>query len=141
MNDVTSDPVGFEDGSTVIGGDSDGLVFKPVLLRGYRIMYRIEKQLKASTKLVIMVMHRAKVVGCATFLDDGHNALPQDLQIEMPYRRQGIATAIYVFAEKVFAKPLTNLWEWGDDPEQSPEAKAFWAQPNRPFGLPGRPGS
>jgi hypothetical protein len=77
-------------------------------------------------------MHAGDMIGEANFTDDGSFAFPQNVRVAPAYQRQGIATAIYVFAEKILEKPLYDFW--ADDPAQTSEAKALWAQPNRPFG-------
>lgn len=50
------------------------------------------------------------------------------------YQHRRIATTMYVFAEKVFGRPLIDIWAGGDERGQSEAAKGLWSQPNRPFG-------
>jgi len=57
------------------------------------------------------------------------------VRVEPTHQRRGLATAMYVFAENVFGKPLSNYW--ASEPHQSEAAKVMWANPNRPFGRPG----
>jgi hypothetical protein len=56
----------------------------------------------------------------------------QNVSVVSAHQRHGIATSMYVLAERVMGLPMTNLWE--GDPRQSEEAQGLWAQPNRPFG-------
>ena len=65
------------------------------------------------------------------FTDEGVLAAPRNVFVVPRNRRQGVATTVYLFAEKYFGKPVVEIW---DDSERTPEAKAFWAQPSTPFG-------
>ncbi len=121
----------FEDGSNIIEHNPNS-AFNKILCRNYRVFYHIERDLEPLTNLIVKVVYGEIIVGEADFTDDGSIAYCQNIEVHPDYRRQGVATAIYVFAEKVFGKPLIDFWQ--NDSAQSLEAKALWAQTNRPFG-------
>jgi hypothetical protein len=50
------------------------------------------------------------------------------LDITATYRRQGLATAMYVYAERETGYTVIP------STEQTPEGKKLWSQPDRPFG-------
>jgi ribosomal protein S18 acetylase RimI-like enzyme len=99
---------------------------------GYRISFRIEPAIKPIKELLVKVLHDQNTIATADFTDDGDIFYCQNVHVDPTYRRQGIANAIYVFAEKAIGKRLCNFWN--NDRQQTPEAMALWAQPNRPFG-------
>src|SRR5262249_11229333 len=69
--------------------------------------------------------------------DDALTAHCQNIWVNPDRQRQGIANAVYVFAELVLGRVLRDYWR--DDSHQSEAAQALWAQSNRPFGhLPAR---
>lgn len=69
-----------------------------------------------------------KRVGYVEFSEaDGH-AIPHGTYVEPEHRRKGLASAMYSHYQKMTGHRLTP------DEQQSDEAKALWAQPNRPFG-------
>lgn len=61
----------------------------------------------------------------ARHLDD---EISGSVQVHPQHRRKGIATAMYVLAEKVSGKRFVP------DTYQTPSGRALWDQPNRPFG-------
>ncbi|WP_226377764.1 GNAT family N-acetyltransferase [Citrifermentans bremense] len=100
---------------------------------GYVISHNIHRD-RFLKNLDVCVRFRGAVVAEACFTDDGDSAYCHHVKVEPEYRRRGIASAMYQYAESIFLKKLENHWH--DDPEtQSPEARAFWAQPHRPFGF------
>jgi ribosomal protein S18 acetylase RimI-like enzyme len=125
--------VEFEDGSTVIN-ENPHPAFDRISGSGYRITYRVEQEVEPFKDLLVKVLHGGDVIAEADFTDDGLYAHCQNVRVHPRHQRQGIATAVYVYAEKVYGKRLRNFW--GDDPKQTPAAKALWAQRNRPFGDP-----
>jgi GNAT superfamily N-acetyltransferase len=99
---------------------------------GYVVSHSIHRD-RFLKNLDVCVRFKGAIVAEACFTDDGDSAYCHHVKVEPEFRRRGIATAMYRYAESVFLKKLENHWH--DDPEtQSPEAMAFWAQPHRPFG-------
>lgn len=127
--------IAYQDGSGVIGQNPHP-AFDKLVGRGYKISYRIEQEVEPFKDLLVRVMHGNSVIADADFTDDGFAPYCQNVRVDPKYQRQGVATAIFVFAEKVLGKSLHDFW--GDDSKQTPEAKALWAQPKRPFGHPPR---
>ena len=121
----------FQDGSKIIA-HCPHPAFEKITQHGHTIEYHIEEQKYGRRELVVKAVHGEQIVAEANFEDDGSDAWNQNVRTDKSYQRQGIANAMYVFAEKIFGKSLYNFWA-GDD-KQSPEARALWAQPNRPFG-------
>lgn len=68
-----------------------------------------------------------RVVGTAYFGYVGAD-LRAAVQVDPKYRRRGVATAMYVWAEEIARDKLTP------DIPHTPLAEALWNQPNRPFG-------
>ena len=68
-----------------------------------------------------------RVVGTAYFGYVGAD-LRAAVQVDPKYRRRGVATAMYVWAEEIARDKLTP------DIPHTPYAEALWNQPNRPFG-------
>lgn len=67
-------------------------------------------------------------VGRAEFVFKDRRLLGNNVEVNQNYRRCGIATALYVYAEKetgLKAVPHSV---------QTPEGRSFWNQPDRPFG-------
>lgn len=56
------------------------------------------------------------------------NEMVGAVKIEEPHRRKGLASHMYSVAEKTLGKKINP------DINNSPNAKALWNQPNRPFG-------
>src|SRR5258708_5988981 len=122
---------GFELGSTVIDQNPHP-TFDRVIGAGYVIQFLVEQEVEPFRDLQVQVMHQGKVVATASFTDDGESAHCQNVVVMPEHHRKGIATAVYVFAERLFRRKLYNFWK--GDPVQTAAAKALWAQPNRPFG-------
>jgi ribosomal protein S18 acetylase RimI-like enzyme len=101
---------------------------------GYEVWYRIESKQECPSfrKLIVQVRLKDQVVAEADFADDGSAAHCQNVRVEPADQRRGIATAMYLFAEKVFGKSIRN--HWAGDSAQTAAAKALWANPSRPFG-------
>lgn len=83
--------------------------------------------------LRIFVREGTEEIAKADFTSDETSAYCQRIDVIPRRRRQGIATGIYVMAEKLYMLHLSNFWE--GDPGQTADARAFWAQSSRPFGL------
>lgn len=64
------------------------------------------------------------------FAGDINGKVEASVEVHPQWRRKGIATALYKLAERVKGKSLTPSLP------HSPDAEAFWKQPNRPFGKP-----
>jgi GNAT superfamily N-acetyltransferase len=98
------------------------------------VRYVIEEDVKNFLELTIYVNDGEVRIAEANFSDDCGGTFCQNVLVQPPYQRRGIATALYVLAESLFGKTLSNsLW---DESDQSKAARALWAQPNRPFGSP-----
>jgi GNAT superfamily N-acetyltransferase len=123
----------FEDGAVIIEQYPHS-AFDKVVGCGYTICYHIEQNVESLKELEVKVLYGENVVANANFTDDGRDAWCQNVRVLPAHQKQGIATAIYVFAEKVYGKALYNFWE--NNPAQTPAARALWAQSNCPFGSP-----
>lgn len=66
--------------------------------------------------------------GIGVFSHSKGNIVPDQIEINAPHQRKGIASSMYSYAEGISKKKLTP----SDD--QSAAAKALWSQKNRPFG-------
>lgn len=99
---------------------------------GYVISHNIHRD-RFLKNLDVCVRFKGAVVAEACFTDDGDSAYCHHVKVEPEFRRRGLATAMYQYAESVFLKKLENHWH-GDPETQSAEARALWAQPQRPFG-------
>jgi hypothetical protein len=121
------------DGSAVIEQNPHPC-FDKAIRQGYRICFIGPTSTEGTSffSWFVYVRNAGQTVSEADFLDDGTCFSNQNVMVDIDHRRRGLGNAIYVFAEKVAGKVLHNLW--AGDPHQSPEAKALWAQPNRPFG-------
>lgn len=109
---------------------------------GIDFEYQFDPHTRSIRDILIRAMHAGNVVAEANFTDDNGShppsLIPQNVRVEAGFQRKGIATAIYVLAEKIIGKPLTGFWDEG---EQTPDSRGLWAQPGRPFGNPpGRSG-
>ncbi len=77
---------------------------------------------------VVVARVGGEFAGSAEFIVTDGYLLPNNVEVKEEYRRQGIATKMYVYAEQVSglkAQPHSI---------QSPQGRALWANPNRPFG-------
>ena len=72
-----------------------------------------------------------KIIGHLAVKEHGPYLLPVDSFVKEEHRRKGIANELYSTAELYHGLSL----EPSDNPaDQSADAEALWAQPNRPFG-------
>jgi hypothetical protein len=97
-------------------------------LRSFAVAYSVQQDL--DTSLVVEVRDDRGLVAKADFSANDYEAWSQNVEVAGRFRRRGIATALYVFAELFFGKTLYNFWP----DKQTDAARALWAQPNRPFG-------
>lgn len=102
--------------------------FEALRARGYEIFY----DLHSGGRLSVEARLNSDVAGRAEFQAANGSAYCQNVEVEPAHQRRKIATAMYVFAERVLGAELEDFW--GDEPDQTPAARALWAQPNRPFG-------
>lgn len=123
----------FARGDNVFEGNSHP-AFEKIQGRGYSIWYRFDHDRSCLdlVHLTVQVWHGRQIIGEAEFTDDGSVAYCRVAVTDLNFRRQGIASAMYVFAEKAMNRILTNHWD--GDSFQTDDAKALWTQPNRPFG-------
>jgi GNAT superfamily N-acetyltransferase len=119
------------DGDVVIEEDPCA-AFERITAAGYRLRYRLEQDHGSFAELIVQAIKGEAVVGQADFIDDGSHAHCRDVAVDSKHRRKGLATAIYVFAEKLFGRGLTDFW--ADSPMRSPDAAKLWSHPKRPFG-------
>lgn len=82
--------------------------------------------------LRVVVFEGTEQIAEADFTADETSAYCRHIDVIARRRRQGIATAIYVMAEKLYMLHLSNFWD--GDPGQTEDARALWAQSSRPFG-------
>jgi hypothetical protein len=95
------------------------------------ISFQYKKNDIGFVDMVIKAMIAEKELAKATFKEDNEKEIHrQNITVISDYQRQGIATAIYVFAECITEKKLINFW--GD--KKSKDGCRLWKQPNRPFG-------
>jgi GNAT superfamily N-acetyltransferase len=80
-------------------------------------------------KYQIEAMLGSKVVGTAIFLESKDLVWPDLVVVDPDYRRQGIATSLYVYAERQSGKKILR------PDEHSEDASKLWNQPDRPFGV------
>lgn len=108
---------------------------------GYTFQYVYDPSLSLCP-LVVYAQKDGDYAGSATFnlgntmTPDGcvqDHAFAQDVGVQAEHQRTGVATAMYVLAEIVLRVPLKDGWDYEGSP-QKPDAKALWAQPDRPFG-------
>jgi hypothetical protein len=69
-------------------------------------------------------------VGHAIFCDESASLYPLSIMLDDDVQRQGLGTAMYVWAERV--RTMTII----PSRDQKPLGRLFWAQPERPFGNP-----
>ena len=106
--------------------------FERLVRRGCAISFLIEQRFETFRELEISVTCDGAVIASANFSEDETGPYCQNCNVDPTYRRQGIATAVYIFAEIVFGRHLYDFWRGNSF--QSKNAKALWSQPNRPFG-------
>jgi len=78
--------------------------------------------------LVITAFWDSKYIGFGEFILKHNRLLPNNIEIDPKFQRRGIATAIYVLAERT-----TGLTTRPHN-QQTEAGRAFWAQKRRPFG-------
>ncbi len=96
-----------------------------------------EGQTRGTWQIVAWREHPREVAGSMTYeITDApswplrHGRLHVDsVHVNPPYRRQGLATAMYVWAEKLTGR------KFAPSQKQSHYAVALWSQPSRPFGM------
>ena len=81
----------------------------------------------------VIVLYSGEIVAGATFTDSADCFYNLNVWVDERHRRRGICNSMYVFAEILIGNTLDNFWASIED-HQSPEAKALWAQAERPFG-------
>jgi hypothetical protein len=75
-----------------------------------------------------------EVVGSFIFENNNGKWMATSIQVKEPHRRKGLASAaLSLFESKTGNKLYPHTDRFGES-KQSPDAKALWAQPNRPFG-------
>ena len=82
--------------------------------------------------LGIFVSQAREEVAKAEFTADESSAYCRNVDVVPRCRRQGIATAVYVMAEKLYMLHISNFWD--GDQGQTEDARALWSQRSRPFG-------
>lgn len=107
-----------------------------IIQEGFEFWFEIDEEgYKGPRKdLIVRVQINDQPVAQATFVEASTEAHCDNVAIDEAFQRLGVGTALYIFAECVFGRPLSNFW--GDCAYQSDSAKAFWANPNRLFGRP-----
>ena len=105
---------------------------KSFIQKEYQIYYNIDDPSEMFRFLFVEVIFKGETVANADFQANDGEGHCQNIIVKEKYRRKGIATAIYVFAEFMLECVLENFW--GIDPKQTETAKKLWAQSNRPFG-------
>jgi hypothetical protein len=129
----------YEDGSPIIGQNPHP-AFDKIRAGGYSIEYWMESDPDTPAgspaelrELCVTVRHGGEPLATANFADRRNSAGARvgTSEVHADHRHRGLANAMYVFAEMVFQKPLID---YGHD--QTDDARALWAQPNRPFGNP-----
>lgn len=101
-----------------------------VISQGFIIKYRCKDD-DSFVNLVFKVFYGEKEITTITFAFDNASEIHCQNATDLgPFKRKGIATSIYVLAEHLSGR---IIWDyWGD--KKTPDAVAFWAQKNRPFG-------
>lgn len=99
--------------------------------KGFTIFYGIEES-EEYRKLDFEVRLGGEVVAEAFFVKSGDQLHCNDISVSEKYRRNGIATSLYVAAENIFKCPAINIWH--DSESQKEMGRILWQQPNRPFG-------
>lgn len=99
-----------------------------ILEMGYDIVYQLPPDVPA---IDFTVYYEGRVAASASVRiePDEHHLKMLTVTVEMPHRRKGIATMLYVCAEQMTGYVFVPT------PVRSGEGKKLWAQPNRPFGI------
>jgi GNAT superfamily N-acetyltransferase len=118
-------------------------LFDKLAERGYELWYLKrddEDDIGPGFALEVEVRHRGNTIGVANFDYEGPQAAwCRNVRVEPAHRRQGLANAMYVFAENALQRTLIDHWGPLTDTSQSEEGRALWTQLNRPFGNPRLP--
>ena len=125
----------FHDGTAVIGATAHS-AFARIRTHDYRIVYRVEESSGSVRDLAVKALHDGVPVAAAVFSDDGIYAHCQHIHVLSSHRRRGLATALYLFAERIFGRSLANFWAGRS--VQTAAARALWGQEGRPFGRAGK---
>jgi hypothetical protein len=123
----------FEDGSTVIWQHPHP-AFDKIIGRGYAVAYRLEQEGGSLKDLVVRALHGDRVVGEADFSDYTLGAHCQNVSVDPGHQRQGIASALYVFAETVFGKPPGQFL--GERPQTDPGSEGVVGAAEPPVRAP-----
>lgn len=114
----------------VLTASAPHAVFNRIEALGYTLQhFQCSGELVA---LIVRVFLADQEVAEAEFANDERHAFCQNVKVEEGHRRRGLATAMYLLAELVLEKQLSNYWN--GHPWQSVAAKAMWANPDRAFG-------
>lgn len=98
------------------------------ILAGLPSGFRIDGE-GTSDRYRVIVTKDAQEVGKALFMGMGDSfLLPQDVVVLEAFRRQGIASEMYRYAEEKTGRTIIPA------DEQTPEAQHLWDQSKRPFG-------
>lgn len=104
--------------------------FSRIAVLGYTLQH--EQFSQELVALIVSVFLADQRVANAEFANDERHAYCQNVNVEEGHQRRGLATAMYLLAELVLEKQLSNYWN--GHPWQSVAAKAMWANPDRAFG-------
>ena len=99
---------------------------------GYEIYFNLDDSGEFH-QLDIEVKKNTEVVAEGFFVCERENFHGNDVEVNSDHRRKGIATAMYVTAEKIMGKTLVNYWDESGE-SQTEMGQVFWGQKNRPFG-------
>ena len=107
--------------------------FAKAAAAGYTFDYQLEDD---ETILAVFASLGEDVVGTAYFrmwANDGEDPALYcfNVEVELGHRRRGLATTMYVLAERVAGRALENILEGID---QTDDGYALWHQRGRPFG-------
>lgn len=102
-----------------------------ILDQGYVIQYRLSNKDDSLNRVAVLVFNNLREIAKGSFtIDNKWDIHCQNVKVLKKHRGNGIANAIYVLAEHFSGR---IIWDyWGD--KKTPDAVAFWAQENRPFG-------
>jgi hypothetical protein len=123
--------------------DANEACFHRLFEGGFILEYRDEQSKELSDDgeiepgpfryIYVRVLSNGQEVSRSDFsldLRDQPHLLPGNVRTDEPFRRRGLASAMYRFVELLTEQTMED--RWGSD--QSPEAKALWASSKRPFG-------
>ena len=96
-------------------------------------LFTVEVKFSVSTESLetwVKAFRGDREVGHAIFWDENGVLYPLSVMLDDDVQRQGLGTAMYVWAERV--RKMTII----PSMDQKEPGKKFWAQPDRPFGNP-----